>query len=441
MRHIGKLCAMLVLLGALHGCAFATGDELLQAPKPPKNYLALQNELDAILKTGVVYTSPESGENRNTVQLKDLDNDGESEAISFFRTSAVSNQFMIYVHQKIGNAYIKMGGIEGSGIAIQSVDYPVLTPEGARGVLVSWQLTGDSTYGVSLYAFQNGKLYSVLESDYTALEIMDMDRDGAEELVTLTIDAQGKNYARLYDFDGQTMQLLGEATVAADAKSIVHLRSGYVNGWYPAVFAEERNESAVGLSTDIFVYDGKNFHNIALENEQTTSGGTYRPLSVYATDINGDGITEIPRAVLAAGYFADSADPHYLLDWYAYGLELPQLVRTTYHNTVEEWQMTIPQQWHDTVTISKDMGWNGLSCTVFAENRAPQENITLLRVYCLTGEARQYFTESENIILLNRSKTALYIAEIPEEAANSQLRLTADEVKAYFGLIAEEWNR
>ena len=84
MRSLRILPALLFLL-LLGGCVFPSGDELLAAPKPSSNYQSLQTELEKQLAQGVSYASPSEGENRSSIQLADLDNDGVEEAITFFR--------------------------------------------------------------------------------------------------------------------------------------------------------------------------------------------------------------------------------------------------------------------------------------------------------------------------------------------------------------------
>lgn len=104
----------------LGGCVFPSGDELLAAPKPSSNYQSLQTELEKQLAQGVSYASPSEGENRSSIQLADLDNDGVEEAITFFRgaTSATSNKFTVAVYRKQDDSYVCTGTIDGRGTGI-----------------------------------------------------------------------------------------------------------------------------------------------------------------------------------------------------------------------------------------------------------------------------------------------------------------------------------
>ena len=114
MRSLRILPALLFLL-LLGGCVFPSGDELLAAPKPSSNYQSLQTELEKQLAQGVSYASPSEGENRSSIQLADLDNDGVEEAITFFRgaTSATSNKFTVAVYRKQDDSYVCTGTIDG----------------------------------------------------------------------------------------------------------------------------------------------------------------------------------------------------------------------------------------------------------------------------------------------------------------------------------------
>ena len=139
MRSLRILPALLLLL-LLGGCVFPSGDELLAAPKPSSNYQSLQTELEKQLAQGVSYASPSEGENRSSIQLADLDNDGVEEAITFFRgaTSATSNKFTVAVYRKQDDSYVCTGTIDGRGTALRSVEFPCLS----RAASAAWSSPG-----------------------------------------------------------------------------------------------------------------------------------------------------------------------------------------------------------------------------------------------------------------------------------------------------------
>lgn len=439
-----RMLSVLLALAALSGCTFPSGDDLLAAPRPSTNYQTLQVELEQLIASGVSYTAPVEGDNRSSIQLMDLNNDGTEEAIIFFRGSSptTSNDLKIYIYRKQGDEYVCAGSVEGTGTAIQAVDYPVITPDGRRGMAVTWQLAADGTGALTLCDFNQACTPGVLlETEYSAMELTDMTGDGAKDLLLLTTAPGGKRVARLYRYSEGSLLLAGEAATSAETVSVERIRTGHVLDGYTAVFAEEKLASGVGLTTDIFVYTDGALLNLALDGEDSVTRSTYRPVSVYAADVNGDSVTELPRAVLMAGY-SDAAAPDavFMLDWYAYSVDRPPvLVQTTYQNVSDAWALTIDPAWHDRITAAKAVE-SGISAVTFSEYTGAGRQIPLFSIYSATGSNREYYAGRTDLLQLGQSAQAVYFARIAEEAQNSSLEISAAEIQKRFVLVKQDWD-
>ena len=439
-----RITLVLAALLMLSGCTFPSGDDLLAAPKPSTNYQTLQAELEARIASGVSYTAPAEGDNRSSIQLVDLTGDGVEEAIVFFRgaTSATSNDFEVYVYRKEDDRYVCTGSVTGKGTAIQSVDYPAITPDGRRGMVISWKLAGDGTGALTVCDFgENDAPGVLLETEYSAFELTDLTGDGAKDLLLMTTAPDGKRVARLYEYRSGALNMLGEAATSAETVSVERMQSGRVLDEHAAVFAEEKMASGVGLTTDIFVYNEETLLNLALDGEDSISRSTYRPVSVYSKDINGDGVTELPRAVLMAGYTdAAASDAVFMLDWYAYSVDQPpQLVTTTYQNISDSWSLWIDPVWHDRITATKAAD-SGLSAVTFYEYVGSGGQIPLFTIYCATGSNREYYAGRTDLVQLGQSAQAVYFARIAEESAQSSLALDGETLKSRFTLVKQDWN-
>ena len=439
-----RIIPVLLSLLMLGGCTFPSGDDLLAAPRPSTNYQSLQIELEQLIASGISYTAPMEGENRSSVQLVDLDGDGVDEAVAFFRgsTSASSNTFQVYVYQKQNDQYICTGSVEGQATAIQSVDYPVITPEGKRGMVITWRLTGDGTGALTMCDFDESCSPGVLlETEYTAMELTDLTGDGARDLLLMTTDPDGRRVARLYQYQNDMLLQAGEVSTSPETASVERMRSGRVQPSQPAVFAEERMASGVGLTTDIFVYHEGTLMNLALDGEDSITRSTYRPISVYASDINADGVTELPRAVLMAGYDdAAASDAIFMLDWYVYSPDRPPVaVATTYDNISDGWRLSLDESWHDRITAVKTTD-SGLSAVEFLEYIGADQQIPLFTIYCATGSLREYYAGRTDLIQLNETAQAVYFARIAEEAEQSTLQVSAADIQSRFSLVTQDWN-
>ena len=73
-RRIWLLMLLLVVL-TFSGCALRTVEDMYCLPKRSEAYNQLQSAIDVAM-VGLEYASPESGANRQTVQMAELDGDG-----------------------------------------------------------------------------------------------------------------------------------------------------------------------------------------------------------------------------------------------------------------------------------------------------------------------------------------------------------------------------
>ena len=103
-KWVFLLAAVLPLL--LSGCMLsASVEDLYVLPQLPIEYKDLSAQIDAILADGAEYTSPAAGTNLQSVQLVDLDGDGNEEALAFFRSSSEESPLKIYIFRGKGETY------------------------------------------------------------------------------------------------------------------------------------------------------------------------------------------------------------------------------------------------------------------------------------------------------------------------------------------------
>ena len=99
---VGVLTLLLTLV--LSGCFVKTVDELYTLPKHSDEYNDLQNAIDGLMAQGAAYSAPVSGANQQSVQLADLDGDGQDEAIVFLKTGG-DKPLGAYIFDLIDGAY------------------------------------------------------------------------------------------------------------------------------------------------------------------------------------------------------------------------------------------------------------------------------------------------------------------------------------------------
>lgn len=442
------LALMCMAMGLLSGCLFRPVEDLYRLPERFPGDESLQTEITRVRKAletesgAVEYANIFSGDNTATIQLQDLDGDGEREtAVTFFRVPGADRSIKIFFFTKTAQETYRVSGvIQGEGSAIYAVDFVDLNGLGDKEVVVSWQARGmyqlgaytldDCTQGRQ--GFQEGQpvaqpeqqswddpalaatelLMTGCSSGYSLIDL-DQDGEGRVELAIPRVDTAGANsYLEIFGWKNGTMISLDSVGLSSGITIVNKLRSNYVTDFIPALYV---NSTLVdgGRATDIVAYHAGELRNLTLNIETGISRETLREYGdVGVTDINSDAVLEVPRPKALPIYGEGAMSDFWLIEWSQYddsGAANP--VFTTYHNVIDGWYLIIPDHWKDRITISRDDSVSGQRTVVFSLwNGQGEEPTPFLAVYKLTGPNRFTRAELSGRFELGGDSTTIYAA-------------------------------
>lgn len=432
MKRIVPVLLALALL--LSGCALKTGEELYSLPKPPEDYLDLQAALEEQLAAGASYAAPVGGANRQSVQLVDIDADGEKEAVAFFRTAG-ERPLRVCVFKKTDGAYRLCATVEGAGSAINAVEY--LNLDGRQGLelLVSWQVSALQYLGA--YSLEDWRVTELMSAPYTEYRTVDLDLDGRSEVFLLRADAEGRTgVAQLYRYDGSQMAKEPDVAMSVDAANLRRVITGYLEPGVMAVFAASLYEQ--GIVTDVFVCQNSQFYNASLDpNGSGLSAQTVRNYYIYADDIDDDGLVELPRPEALPPAREDETDTFWVINWYNLGLDGHTTDKLlTYHNFSAGWYLQLPERWRGQIAVYRTEGTVGWIYT-FARLAEDGTLTPVVHISPINGDGSGL---RGNWFVLGQVAGTYYAALIPPEAAGWSGSLTAEELQARFHPIRYDWN-
>lgn len=450
MRRMGRglrLAAMLLALLALTGCSGMpkltfNPQDLYSLPTLPTKYTELNNQLNAILNSGAEYAAPTSGTHIQPVQLVDLDGDGRSEAVAFFRDPSAEKPLKIYIFNAAGDTYEQADLIEGSGTAIYSVDYRDLDNDGRREILVGWKVAVDVQF-LEVYTLRPGGTETLLRTNYVKYTAADLDQDRRQELVVLRADDEGDGIADYYSWqeDGSlASQSSARISVTmAELSQQGRVTRGMLQGDVPAIFVTGVTEGS-GAITDILAARNGELSNIVLSEVTGVSGEIAPYCSLYPTDINNDSLTEVPCPVplLSPG---ESEGGYRRIDWRSYdGTGASEVVLRTYHATEDGWYLELPEAWDGQIYAARTTAQDETAVTFYRWDGSGERGLPFLRISAVTGANREIRAVRGNQFLLSRRQPeTIYTAELLEGNDGWTDGITADEVRAAFSLIIPEW--
>lgn len=422
----------------LSACMFnASPEDLYELPQLPEEYTALRTQLDAILAEGAENAAPVSGTNIQSVQLTDLDGDGVEEAVAFFRSSNDERPLKIYIFRAVEDSYEQAAVIEGSGTAIYSIRYVDMDRDGRREILVGWRISPE-IQALGVYSISGYEPTPLMFSLYTRYEVLDFDGDGLMEIVLLRSDENGTPVAEYYDWSGTALEVQSICSLSMTMAELNGMDIGTLRDGEPALFITGVAEDT-RLVTDILTYKQEAITNIVRSDNTGVTSAIYRYVSLSPTDINSDGVTEVPVPVVLPSTGLSAEETYWQVYWRSYsagGEE--ETVLTTYHNVGEGWYLELPESWDGRIAV-RQAGGSDEKETVFSLKNSDGTYADFLAIYALTGNSREYRATRNGRFILKRQVSTIYAGTFLAGNEGWRYAIDQEELSQRFHLITREW--
>lgn len=423
---------MLLMMALLCGCEFRNNvEDLFALPEMPEEFTGLNQRLSELQAEGYEYAAPTTGQNLQSVHMVDLDGDREVEAVAFFRHNGDEKPMKIFVYEANDNSYELRCSVESSGSNIDSVRYVDLNGDGQLELIVGWKMAADvQTLAVYNLGYEALPLMSCVYSRYT---IEDINQDGFAELFVVRGDSSGVPMVEVYTWQTNILAAVYRSELSSSLAELG--RGNIINGTtaegHKAVFITGVTEKNMAV-TDVLVwqsdfFSGGNVVNAAVDESTGRSSLVLPYRQLKPTDINDDGVTEIPAP--------DSRAPQgdTLTAWrHCSAAGHTYVVAHTYHSLSNGWYFMLPQRWWDRVTASAQE-------TVSGENQVvlSVDDIPTMAIYTLTGENREARATMGERFLIRRQTGTVYAAELLEGA--DMYGMNIELLRSSFSMTENEW--
>lgn len=425
-------CMMILAALLLSGCGMRTMEQLYQIPQRSEDYLNLQTVVNKAM-TGLSYSAPISGEHCQTVQMVDLDGDGDQECLLFAKGND-EEPLKIFIFNKEEDEYVLKATIESKGNAFEQVQYIQFDGRPGYELVVGRQVSDQVMRSVSVYTFAGGRMEQLMSTSYSQIVVCDLDRNDLDELLVLRPgdEAVRNGVAELYSMTNGSVQRHKEADMSQPAENIKRIMVSTLQGGEPAVYvASDVNGSAI--ITDVFAQIDGEFQNISLSLEHGTSVDTLRNYYVYACDIDNDGVPELPELISVGQSTENTANSQYMIRWFSMTADGETVEKMfTYHNFVGGWYLDIDTWAVEQLQVTQ-MG-NSCEFSVVEDDG----EIKVLTIYAFTGQQREEMALRDNRFVLYNTESTVYAAHL--EVASADYNMTKESLVQQFHLIQKNWN-
>ena len=419
------------------GCAPRTVYDMYSLPRRSEEYNDLQQSIDRAMAGEMTYSAPQSGENLQTVQMADLTGDGREEYLVFAKgTSEKPMKILIFSQNEEGQSEL-LQIIDSTGSAFEQVEYVDMDGEPGLEIIVGRQVSDQVMRSVSVYSIRDGEAQQLMSVGYSRFLICDLDADGREELLVIQPGTEDRvnGIAALYSIRDGVLERSLEAELSQRAENIMRVIVSNLEGGTPAVYVATAVEES-SIMTDVFALREGRFSNISLSSESGNSVKTLRNYYVYGTDVDNDGVLELPSLI-----GMQSVDPNgvmedqYLIRWFSLDLEGTETDKIySFHNYQSGWYMGLDSELAGRMTVAQV----GNTYTFSLWDEAFEKAEPLYTIYALTGSDRENQAVVDNRFPLCSAEGVIYAACLEEAAA--ECGITEETLTASFHLIYEAWN-
>lgn len=414
------------------------GDGLLSLPRLPEEYVGLQKLYDEILAEGAAYVSAKSGANRQSVQLADFDSDGENEVVSFFKNA--DGTFSVYIHKKFDETYFEIGKADGVGKNIRSVDYINMNAMGELALLVTWDLEDSLQSALSVYSVRDGEMQNVLDLQYLSYYVTDMDLDAQDDIIAVSRDSGEQfNSVAMYSFDGSKCEVKGKTQLSIESDKVVNMVAGLTTSGKRAVYIDSSTLESEYVTDIIYCQNDGALMNESIDTESGSANVTKRHINVYSSDIDNDGIVEVPLAKMFTGYTDPlSSDTRWKINWSE--IETGKIVNNsmnTFHNSLEGWFFILPEKWDTDISAAIVNESNVSQTTFFVPYEISDDNYSMLydetnslvTIYAVSADnADTFIRKNRDVTIIKETETTVYGYKVYDNGM-SKYTVTAEDVE------------
>ena len=436
-NKILKAAAALLAAFMLSGCSSASVDTLLAPPKLSEEQSAVYDALVKSVGDDIRLQFPKSGDYRSAFVFADIDDEPENEAVVFYeKTGEVQSGANIRVNiiDRRDGKWTSVYDHAGMGIEIDRIIFSDIGTMDKSIIIGYTLLSGEKN--VRVYSYSNSMLVPEYTDNYSTMFVSDLERDNKNELIIIRPNNQQKkaSVGLVSTADNGRIDEVSNVALNENTTDFVNIASGYVGSDTPAVFIDSL--SAGKLSTEIIYSVNGQLRNPLYLGESAMVEQTVRPAGYPCTDIDLDGIIEIPTQTLFPGYSENTVGIKlYSTEWNV--LDNYNITRkySSYYNIAEGYCFILPSRWNGGVITAKPDSVTGE--IVFYKFRIDLNNSTseLMRIAVVTEEETPQLLD-EGYFLVKSNGNTNYLVKCPD-ISDEPLVLTGTEISNSFYILAK----
>lgn len=426
------VCALFICL-SFTGCRWSTEvSEMLSSPAPAGELGEIKALLDKKFGMSVALKYPRTGSVHSAIIIRDFDGDKKRDAVAFFKAEDKSRKndtpamHIVLLADSDGKWKI-ISDTEVAAAALDKVELCDFSGSGRTDIAVGWELAGNGGRKLEVYGISDGKLKSRIDRPYTVFAACDINNDSLPELVTAYINsAQHRATATLITVGEKGIKSASEVQLDPSATDYRAPVVAETAEGIPAVYLDAVTADSGSFTELLCVKDGA-FCNLLPD------ACTARPSNIAVTDLNGDGVPEVPSAQpMPSNPTLKGSENVAVTVWKTYSLDGAITSAYTAVNYIDGYCIFLPEKWIGSVIVSADYGNSRRAFYRYdAETGAVGEEI--IRFVTATSYTRSEYDDDKSYTVISSAGNKVYYAK----SGVSSMTPDEKDIKNMFVLLAD----
>lgn len=432
----------------LSGCQFGGFDtlSLMRPPKATGDEANIQQVLEEVGGSDLTLKYPQRGDYRSAVVMYDITGDGEEEAVAFYASNngKDTSTHMMVIGSRDGK-WLNWGDFVGLGATVDQICFGDLDGDDIQEIIVGWSNSYNNLNALSIYQYQDGKIVSVeVDYGYSSIALADFGQDGQDEIFISTLNNAAENVvadAKLLKMDKETGQMNNISRVELDptVSRYEAMSVGYISPGAMGVVIDGYKEDGM-METEIVYWDKGRGSMVAPLSSKEEKNPTERVNSTVSSDIDGNGVIEIPFVSQMPGETekTDGAEPCYLTQWNWFNVEKGtwEFVYNMVTNFSDGYGFQLPEGWEGNVTARIETETKTLTFYewVVDQDGIGAQGVAILKIQVFSDSEWEEGNNTEGFAVLRKQNGRVYAVQIP--GTDSVYSLTYEEVQKNFKLVS-----
>lgn len=349
---------LILVLPVLCSCHFISfdADSLLSPPKLSVLNQAIQKAMSQEIGSGYDLVYPQSGNNRTAIISVDLDNDGQSETVCFYRSKKDGKLGLIALYFE-QDSWKTLSTFTSDATTVDKVEFADLNGDGNREIIVGWQYLSGKDNAIEVLSFKKSSEAKKFKSEYTGVYnqfvICDDFYTSRSGLVIVSKNAAyNTSMATLVGQKDQNIGIINTVPLNDMVQSYVSIQVSRTTQKQVAIYLDERLDSLMYETEILMINEQGELQNVSLSQSNDLSR---RSGAVTCQDINGDGSLDVPLESNLPRYTRNGVSENLTLTiWCQFDGRNFQRIVAAFTSVTERFYIEFPDAWIGNVTVERD---------------------------------------------------------------------------------------